>query len=105
MPTHRGLPMQPKSAQSNSDRGAPGPASRVGIALVALAVGAGFALDTWARGWTGPGVAAIAVALVAAGCAAVGGATRRPSLERAARLLAVAALVVALAAVASHLRG
>ena len=97
--------MQPKSTRSDSDRGAPDTAVRVGAALLALAVGGAFSLDTWVRGWTGPGAAAMAVALLAAGCAAIGRATRRPSLERAAGLLAVTALVVALAALVYRLRG
>jgi hypothetical protein len=95
--------MRPKPTRDSSERVASHPAVRVGVALIALAAGGGFALDTWARGWTGPAAVAIAVALCAAACAAVGRATRRPPLERAARLLAVTALAGAVAAVALRL--
>jgi hypothetical protein len=97
--------MQLKSMRSRADWSIPELASRAGGALFALAGGGAFALDTWRRGWTWPAAAAIAVTLGAAGCAALGRATRRPSLERAARPLAFAGIGVALAGVACHLSG
>ena len=90
--------MRPMTTQLESGRGALHPAVRVGLTLIALAVGGAFALDTWERGWTAPAVAANVVALLGAGSAALGRATRRPSLERAAPFVAVAALVVAVVA-------
>lgn len=81
---------------------APRPAIRVAIALIAMAVGAGFGLDTWARGWTMLGLVGTAGAALAAVCALLGRVTRRSAFERAAPSLAVAGLVLAVIGALMH---
>jgi len=78
------------------------PAAAVVIAVISIVGGTVFALDTYQRGWSVGAIAATTVALLAAACAGIGRAARRPSLERATRIIALSSVVIGLATAVYH---